>query len=244
MSDAEVQVPERRVFRRTGLSRTLEIDLLPGDSGSRGGRLRGTTINIGCGGVLVLSDRWIDPGTACSVHLLATDTKHELDEIRGVVRRVRQRHDGTLLGIAFEDRLQAIERWNGDKALPSMSDWLLSQVLVADDESDVRDLLARFLLKRGCEVETVSDGEAVLQAVRRSKPDMLLLDLRLPRLNGLDVLARIREEELEVGPIWAISAYASDGEAIEAMRRGATDFVNKPLDLQYLEWSIQLQRGL
>jgi CheY-like chemotaxis protein len=65
----------------------------------------------------------------------------------------------------------------------------------------------------------------------------------MPGINGLQVLRSIRDEGLEAGRIWAMSGYASNDDARQALRLGASDFINKPLDLKYLEWSMQLHRA-
>ncbi|HEY8202313.1 MAG TPA: response regulator [Actinomycetota bacterium] len=68
-----------------------------------------------------------------------------------------------------------------------------TRVLVVDDEPMVRDVLARYLAKEGFAVETAEDGEAALTAYERTAPDLVLLDLMLPRVDGLEVFRRIRE---------------------------------------------------
>jgi CheY-like chemotaxis protein len=235
-------MPERRVFRRADVSRPLQFEILSGSDNSPIAQIEGETVNIGCGGISAKIRGQIIPGSACRVRIWDAAESTEPDEVEGEIRWVEPLADGAFVGIAFESRLDAMRQpWPLDEPaeLPAM---LPQRVLVADDEPEIRELLARFLARLGCEVDTAANGEEALESMRREKPDILLLDLRMPRLDGLGVLEQIRNENLEVGPIWAISGYASDHEAERAMHLGATDFINKPLDLQYLEWSLTMSQ--
>jgi len=89
-------------------------------------------------------------------------------------------------------------------------------------------------------VSIAKSGEEALKLLRKEAPDITVLDLKMPGMGGLEVLETIREEHLDAGKVWAVSGYATDSEAREALRCGAADFINKPLDLKYLEWSMQL----
>lgn len=112
-----------------------------------------------------------------------------------------------------------------------------NHILVVDDESDVRDLLSKFLTRRGYEVDTASDGKAALDAVRESQPDIVLLDIRLPKVDGLTVLERLREEEQPVAII-TMSGIADEDTARRSLELGAADFITKPFNLPYLETSL------
>lgn len=112
-----------------------------------------------------------------------------------------------------------------------------NHILVVDDEEDVRDLLRRFLTRRGYEVDTAADGEAALEAVAEDKPDIVLLDIKLPALSGLAVLERLREEASEVAVI-TMSGVADEDTARRSLELGAADFVTKPFNLPYLETSL------
>ena len=182
------------------------------------------------------------PGTSCRVRIWDRGETTEPDVVKGEIRWAEARSEGALVGIAFESRLDAMRQQRSPEESAEVPVLLPQRVLVADDEPEIRSLLARFLGRLGCEVDTVADGEEALEAMRRERPDVLLLDLRMPRLDGLGVLERISSENLDVGPIWAISGYASDHEAERAMHLGAADFINKPLDLQYLEWSLSMNQ--
>jgi two-component system response regulator ResD len=101
-----------------------------------------------------------------------------------------------------------------------------SRVLVVDDEPMVRDVLTRYLEKDGFTVETAEDGEGALTALQRSAPDVVLLDLMLPRIDGLEVLRRIREGRAP--PVIMLTAKGAETDRIVGLELGADDYVVKP----------------
>ncbi|MBT5145745.1 MAG: sigma-54-dependent Fis family transcriptional regulator [Gemmatimonadetes bacterium] len=107
------------------------------------------------------------------------------------------------------------------------------RVLIVDDEEDIRDTLADRVEAEGFEVATASDGIRGLDKMREFDPDLVLLDLQMPRLDGLGVLARIRADEVDVSVV-VISAYGTLEKVVEAMKAGADDFVPKPFDADHL----------
>jgi len=112
-----------------------------------------------------------------------------------------------------------------------------NHVLVVDDEEDVRNLLNRFLTRRGYVVDTVKDGEEAVTHVLADAPDIVLLDLRLPKMDGLKVLRRLREEASDVAVI-TMSGVADEEAARKSLELGAADFITKPFNLPYLETSL------
>jgi len=112
-----------------------------------------------------------------------------------------------------------------------------NHILVVDDESDVRDLLKKFLTRRGYEVDTASDGLAAIDAIRDTHPDIVLLDIRLPKIDGLSVLQRLRDEADDVAVI-TMSGIADEDTARRSLELGAADFITKPFNLPYLETSL------
>jgi DNA-binding NtrC family response regulator len=100
-------------------------------------------------------------------------------------------------------------------------------VLVVDDESSIREACNRVLLAEGYQVRVASSGETALELAHRERPDLVLLDLKMPGLGGmavLDELNRLAPTSVKV----VISAYATVSMALEAMRHGAWDFLAKP----------------
>jgi DNA-binding NtrC family response regulator len=106
-------------------------------------------------------------------------------------------------------------------------------ILIVDDEPHLPYQLARFLRKRGFEVVIAADGEAGLQEIQSAYVDLVLLDLRLPRLSGLEVLKNIRVFEREL-PVVILTAYGDIQTAVDAMKLGASDYLLKGFDLEEL----------
>src|SRR5882762_1000481 len=104
-------------------------------------------------------------------------------------------------------------------------------ILVVDDEAGVRGSLVGILGDEGYAVEAVESGEAALTALENRRYDLLLLDVWLPGMDGLEVLSRVRTLDPEV-PVIVISGHGSIETAVKAVRMGAQDFVEKPLSLE------------
>ncbi len=106
----------------------------------------------------------------------------------------------------------------------------MARVLIADDEESIRTVLSAALGQAGHDVETVGTGREALAAILGHDFDVALVDIRMPDMSGLDVLARIREAEHPASVI-VITAQNTMTNAIEAMKRGAFNYVTKPFDL-------------
>lgn len=111
-------------------------------------------------------------------------------------------------------------------------------ILIIDDEPHLPHQFARFLRKHGYEVFTAADGEAGLQELRRNTIDLVLLDLRLPKMSGLAILSHIREIDQEL-PVVILTAYGDVQTAVEAMKLGASDYLLKGFDLDALLLVVQ-----
>lgn len=107
------------------------------------------------------------------------------------------------------------------------------QVLVVDDEINLRESLAELIASEGFGVTQAGDGEQAIELLRNrsSAPDIVFLDVRMPKLGGLEVLGVIQAERLTSAPVIVISAFGDSSKMIEAMRLGAYDYITKPLDL-------------
>jgi two-component system, NtrC family, response regulator AtoC len=103
----------------------------------------------------------------------------------------------------------------------------MRRVLIADDEESIRHVLTELLHERGYEVRAVSDGEEAVKELSSSDYDALVTDVRMPRLNGLDLVRAAQTLSPET-TIIVMSAYGSHELAIEAMKAGAYDYLGKP----------------
>jgi DNA-binding response OmpR family regulator len=113
----------------------------------------------------------------------------------------------------------------------------MPRVLVVDDEPECIELLAEFLMGKGYEVLTASNGEEALCKVKNERPHLILLDIRMPKMDGLEVLKQVRVIDHEVGIIMVTSVHEEET-GREALKLGAFDYITKPLDFQYLERSL------
>ena len=113
----------------------------------------------------------------------------------------------------------------------------MARILVVDDEPDSVELLQEFLTVKGYEVVTASNGEEALRKVKEERPHLILLDVRMPGMNGLDVLRKVREFDQEVGVIM-VTAVNEEDTGREALKLGAFDYIVKPLNFEYLERSL------
>ncbi len=113
----------------------------------------------------------------------------------------------------------------------------MARVLVVDDEPDSVELLQEFLTGKGYEVVTASNGEEALRKVKEERPHLVLLDVRMPGMNGLDVLRKVREFDQEVGVIM-VTAVNEEDTGRDALKLGAFDYIVKPLNFDYLERSL------
>jgi len=114
-------------------------------------------------------------------------------------------------------------------------------ILIIDDEPYLPHQFARFLKRHGYDVLTAVDGEAGLAEMQKSTIDLVLLDLRLPRLSGLEVLERIRATDQDV-PVVILTAHGNVQTAVAAMKLGAADYLLKGFDLE--ELLLVVQRAL
>jgi len=108
-----------------------------------------------------------------------------------------------------------------------------SRILVVDDEQDIRDSVVNVLGRRAYDVTAVSSGETALEEIRRSKFDLVLMDVHLPGMNGIEALTQIKKIDPEPEVIM-ITGYGSMESAVESMKIGAYDFVEKPFHIQRL----------
>ena len=102
-------------------------------------------------------------------------------------------------------------------------------ILLADDDPSIADTLAPFLERAGFHVLTVSDGAAALEKVHSHRPALVILDVLMPRMDGREVLRRIRRENLWL-PAILLTQVGESSERALALEEGADDYLNKPFD--------------
>ena len=104
------------------------------------------------------------------------------------------------------------------------------KILVADDEQEIRNLLDHFLKGQGYEVVLASDGNQALKLAAEENPQVIILDIKMPGLDGLEVCKRLKEkEQTKLIPVIVITGFGDNKMA--ALNTGADDFVNKPFDM-------------
>jgi DNA-binding response OmpR family regulator len=102
----------------------------------------------------------------------------------------------------------------------------VSRVLVVDDDRTVSDVVTRYLLREGYQVESVADGMAALERVTVQPPDLVVLDLMLPGMSGLEVCRQVRD--LAPIPVIMLTARGEEGDRVVGLELGADDYVTKP----------------
>lgn len=111
----------------------------------------------------------------------------------------------------------------------------IAKILAVDDEPELTDLLTYHLVRAGHNVRTAANGWEAIHAVRASRPDMILLDLMLPDLDGFGVCEILRRDPATATiPIIIVSAWASDDSRNLGLELGALDYITKPFSPQEL----------
>ena len=117
------------------------------------------------------------------------------------------------------------------------------RILIVDDDPGQRSLLDSFLRSQGFETVPVASGEQALETLRAGGISMMISDVRMPGLSGLETMRRARKEHA-VLPILLVTAYADIREAVGAMRDGALNYLAKPIDLDELLVTVQQATGI
>jgi DNA-binding NtrC family response regulator len=113
-----------------------------------------------------------------------------------------------------------------------------SSILVVDDEDALRTVLSSELMNEGYEVRAASDGDEAITEIQKSPFDLVLLDIKMPRMNGFEVLKFIKESHPKTKVVM-LTGFADLKNAIESKKLGADDFVSKPYDLVDLLTTIE-----
>ena len=113
----------------------------------------------------------------------------------------------------------------------------MSRILVVDDEKDVLEFLSDQFTQKGYEVDTAENGIKAIEKIKENRPHLMLLDMRMPGMNGIETLKQAKEIDPNVGVIMVTAVHEEDI-AKEAMDCGAHDYVTKPIDLNYLNLTV------
>jgi len=112
----------------------------------------------------------------------------------------------------------------------------MAKLLIVDDETDVREFAASFFRKRKVEVSTASSGEEAINLMDKHKPHLVLMDIKMNGIDGIETLRRMREKDKEVKVIMVTGRKPDEEESFNKCREyGAMDYIHKPLDLHELE---------
>jgi CheY-like chemotaxis protein len=114
------------------------------------------------------------------------------------------------------------------------------KILIAEDDEGSLDVLSDFLLESGYRIVLARKGNEVLELAPKERPDLILLDIQMPGMNGLEVIGEIRaNEDLKTIPIIVMTALAMYGDREQCLAAGANDYLSKPLSLKGLVSTIQ-----
>lgn len=111
-----------------------------------------------------------------------------------------------------------------------MSGW---KILLVDDEEDFVSTLAERLSMRGMQTQTANNGQEALRIIEENPPEIVVLDVMMPGMNGLEVLRRIKSSKPDM-PVILLTGIGSTSEGVQGMELGAADFLMKPLQIEEL----------
>ncbi len=112
---------------------------------------------------------------------------------------------------------------------------LPKKILVVDDNQDSRELVVKILKNKGYELIEAIDGEEAVEKVIAQKPDLILLDISIPKLNGYEVTRILKDrEDVKDIPVVALTAHAMKGDRLKALEAGCEGYITKPINVREL----------
>ena len=141
--------------------------------------------------------------------------------------------------VASEESLQKrVSRLPSNDALRSSRD---ACVMIVDDECINIEIVQSYLEEEGfCNFVTTDDSQSAIEVIRKQRPDLILLDIKMPIVSGLDILKEMRsDEELRLIPVVILTASNDSETKLQALRLGATDFLAKPIDPSELQLRLE-----
>ncbi len=119
----------------------------------------------------------------------------------------------------------------------------MSKILIVDDDANACILLKSFLEEMSHDVIVSYNGEDALEKVKNLNPDIMLLDINMPGIDGMEVLRRVRQFNDKIGIIM-VTGIKDESEAKEAIKKGADDYITKPVDYDHLNECILVDLAL
>jgi len=120
----------------------------------------------------------------------------------------------------------------------------MAEILLVEDNEMNRDVLARLLQKRGYHILFAKDGESAVAMALAEHPDLILMDISLPKMDGYEVTMRLRADpSMKTVPIIAITAHAMSSDRQRALEAGCTDYETKPVEFARLLTKIEMHLG-
>lgn len=112
---------------------------------------------------------------------------------------------------------------------------LPKKILIVDDNQDSRELAVKVLKNRGYQMIEASDGEEALEKALAEKPDLILMDISIPKINGYEVTRRLKSQtDFKATPIIALTAHAMKGDKEKALEAGCDGYISKPINVHEL----------
>ncbi|MGA1867601.1 MAG: response regulator [bacterium] len=112
-------------------------------------------------------------------------------------------------------------------------------ILTVDDEVMICNMLCKFLQRIGYETLSANSGEEALELINKNKPDLVLLDIRMPGIGGKATLKEIKKVHNDL-PVIMVTGMLDEKEAIKLLDEGAADYITKPIDFAYLEKNLMV----
>ncbi|MFH2203549.1 MAG: response regulator [Elusimicrobiota bacterium] len=112
------------------------------------------------------------------------------------------------------------------------------RILIVDDEATIRRVLSRLLAGSGHEIMTAEDGREALEMIQQRPPDLVLLDINMPRLGGMRLLELVKKIRPGL-PVIMVTGVDDPDQALATMSLGAEDYVTKPFDFDYIDTAIK-----
>jgi two-component system cell cycle response regulator DivK len=114
------------------------------------------------------------------------------------------------------------------------------RILIVEDNRDSRELVAKVLKAHGYEILEAHDGAEALETIRREKPDLILMDISLPKIDGYEATRCLKNDpELQTIPVIALTAHAMKGDREKALAAGCDGYITKPINVRELPEQIQ-----